>query len=118
MLIQNRVQANEVTDDKSRIKQMENEIQELKRKLASQQSAGTGTVSPARERWRLAKMVGVDWCLLAFMPRLSLAQHVGPVARFDCFLHFDVQSVLAQKRRQKERWNVAMTAMKERTTIM
>ena len=57
MLIQNRVKANEVTDDKSRIKQMETEILELKRKLAAQQASGGGAVSPARERWRLAKMV-------------------------------------------------------------
>lgn len=56
MLIQNRVKANEVTDDKSRIKQMEKEILDLKKKLASQNNGG-GTLSPARERWKLAKMV-------------------------------------------------------------
>ena len=64
MLIQNRVKANEVTDDKSRIKQMEREISELKRKLASQ--AGSAKSSPARERWKLAKMVRdrMDPCML------------------------------------------------------
>jgi hypothetical protein len=53
MLIQNCVKANEVTDDKSRIKQMEREIEELKRRLASNGSP----MNPARTRWRLAKMV-------------------------------------------------------------